>query len=250
MVDILAKSQDYAGGTLLGYVPPVTGLSVCAFIGDAESNWLTNYGSGGAIVATGAPSVQANGFRRFLETAYLTLPVAMTDAMTVCAVYRNVTPITLYGQICCSERDYIDGGRRGFSLFRYNVNQGVQAGTFGTNAGANLTVAVGLTDVDGPAFVAATRAPLSPGAQISLRRLTATAQTPAAATNTNATFGATGDEASYPLLVGREYRTGANTGGPIDVGFLAVAPRVLSSDEITALYNSVKKRFTALGTTI
>lgn len=246
----IAKTLDNAGGALLGYIPPISDLSVCAFIGDGGDQYITNFGDGGAIAATGSPLSQGNGFRRYLETAYLTLPVAMTDNMTVCAVYRNVTPTTDYGFICSSERDYSDGGRRGFSLYRSNSNQSIITSTMGTNSGAPLSVAVGLSNIDGPAFVAGIRAPLSPGASVTVKRLTPTALNPSPVTNTNSSFGATVDEDDFPLLVGREYRTSVNLGGPIDIGFIAVCPRVMSSDEITTLYNSVKARFAALGTTI
>lgn len=249
---IYMKNADYSAGRLAGYMPPVAGASTVAFVGDSDPNTrLRNFGSGAPLTETGAPTQTDAAFRRFDIANFLTLPSSYyTASCTILAVHRSVTPITGFSAIVASERDYLvagggDGGRRGMDLLRNSNTETVSIDPFGTSAGASTSQPIGPAGQTGAQFNAGTVAPKSGGGvSLALYRRTAT-QAQATGTNVNTTLSPMGDEASYPFRVGNTYRSVSLVA--IDVGFVAVFPRVLTLAEIDLMYASVAKRFTALG---
>ena len=122
---------------------------------------------------------------------------------------------------------------------------------FGTNAiNQNSLVKVDLATQAGPAFIAGTVYPhTSPGAKVQAFRKTQAEATTGVVAIADADHQPTADEASFPFCIGHNQRPGIPL-GDIDIGFVAVFPRVLTAAEIDAMYQSVKRRFTALGVAI
>ncbi|MHC8315688.1 hypothetical protein [Pseudomonas sp. LB3P31] len=256
MTTIIVKGANFASGHIAHYSPPVEGASLCAFVGDSDdTTWLRNFGSGADLtVAKGAPEKIDAAFRRFGPQNYLASGVYRTPEITVMAVYRSIVPATLHGVLLSSEREaVVDPGRRGISLLRANGVEAASMTVFGTNTSNVYQTFTNQTAVSptGPAFIAGTVEPLIPtGARTSIARLTPAPLTGTNATSTTASLAPTVDEASFPLRIGTHYRADQSAIGLIDIGFLAVFPRVLTATEKDAMYQSVKKRFAALGVAI
>lgn len=259
MTSILVKGANFSGGELVGYVPPVSGAKVCAFVGDSrESSALKNYGSGAELkVNNGAPVAQGDGFRRFGPFDSFLTDAHYTSSCTILAVCRSVYPLTdQFGIVVSSERDDADGGRRGGGLVRINNADYLRAYVSGTSAGAAAaahtnTQIAGITAANSAGFFAGTFTPGSAAntVAISADRYSAPVVGRTAVSDANATFAPAANEASFPFMIGSHYRVGANF-APVDIGFVAVFPRKLTPAEIAKMYASVKKRFAALGVTI
>lgn len=246
MTTIITNS-DLSGAPLLMYDPPVAEATVCAFVGDQAAH-LRNFGSGANLTMVGVAGSVDAAFRRFGPAAYINTGVPRTPEMTVIAVYRN-TGGAGYGLVASSERDHADGGRRGISLSRSNVDTSLSFNMFGTNASGAVST-VGKTipaNAAAAVFVAGRYQQLSPGGRVAVTRETTPREVSTYASNTGPTFQVSADEASFPIRVGTNYRA---TPGDIDVGFVMIAPRLLLDAEITAVYESVKRRFSALGVNI
>lgn len=255
MTTIIVKGANFAAGRIAHYSPPIEGASLCAFVGDSDdATWLRNFGSGSDLtVVKGAPEKIDAAFRRFNPQNFLTSNVHRPVAGTYMAVYRSILPLALHGVLLSSEREaVVDPGRRGVSLLRANAVEAAAMTVFGTSTANVYQTFTNQTPVSptGPAFVVGTVEPLSPnGVRSSIARLTPDPLT-VNATSTTASMAATADEASWPLRIGTHYRTDQSAIGSIDVGFVAVFPRVLTAAEKDAMYQSVKRRFLALGITI
>lgn len=253
MTTITVKGANFASGPIAHYSPPVLGSTLCAFVGDADENtYLRNFGSGADLVrVAGKPAQIDPAFRRFNYLNYLKSDAYRTENTTLLAVYRNPTPITSFALVISSERDHADGGRRGCGLTRTSGTEGMYMGVFGTNAvNQNSLVKVDLAPQVGPAFIAGTVFPhTSPGAKVQAFRKTPTEATTGIVSVADADHQPTADEASFPFCIGHNQRPGVPL-GDIDIGFVAVFPRVLTADEIDVMYQSVKRRFTALGVSI
>lgn len=252
MTKIIVKGADFSGGKIASYTPPVAGSSLCAFVGDAdESTWLRNFGSGkDLVIGAGKPYSVDAAFRRFGASNFLQSDAFRTPAITMLSVYRSITPVANYSAILSSERDYTDNGRRGCALNRINTQDSPYAAAFGTNAGGTAYQALtsNLAASTSPAFAVGQLEDQTTGVRVQALRKTAPAQTGPNLSPGLATMKTMADEANYPLRVGHTYRSFQGT--EIDIGFVAVYPRILTEVEIEAVYQSVKRRFAALGVAV
>lgn len=252
MTTIIVKDADFSGGKLAHYSPPVAGATLCAFVGDADdSTWLRNFGSGSdLVIGAGKPVSVDQAFRRFGAANHLVSDSPRTAATTMLAVYRSILPVNNYSAILSSERDHTDNGRRGCALNRINTSDAPYAAAFGTNAAGTAYQALtsNLNAADSPAFAVGVIEDLNNGVRVQAIRKTAPEQVGPNLSPGLATMKMTADEYKYPLKVGHTYRS--FTGTEIDIGFVAVYPRVLTTTEIDKIYQSVKRRFTALGVAI
>lgn len=252
MTTIIVKNANFSGGKIANYTPPVAGASLCAFVGDAdESTWLRNFGSGAnLVVGAGKPASVDAAFRRFGASNFLQSDTPRTPATTMLAVYRSITPVNNYSAIISSERDYTDNGRRGCALHRINTQDAPYAAAFGTNAAGTAYQALtsNLEASTSLAFAVGLIEDQANGVRVQVLRKTAPAQNGPSLSPGLVSMKTMPDEASYPLRIGHTYRS--FQGVEIDIGFVAVYPRILTSAEIESIYQSVARRFTALGITI
>lgn len=251
MTTIFVKNADFSGGRLAHYAPPVAGAALCAFVGDSDDSvWLRNFGSGADLaIGAGSPSIVDQAFRRFGTLNFLNSDAYRTPQLTMLAVYRSITPVSNYSSILSSEREAGDGGRRGCVLNRNNTTDAAYVGAFGTSSsGASQGSFSNLSAAVGPSFVAGTIENITTGARSQAFRKTSPSQDGPIINGTLLNQQPAADEASYPLRVGHSYRSYVLS--DIDIGFVAVYPRVLSAAEISQMYSSVRKRFAALGVSI
>lgn len=259
MTTVIVKGADFSAGELLHYSPPVSGATLCAFVGeDRLSAALKNYGTGADLsVNQGDPKAQGDGFRRFGPFDSFLTPAFYTASTTILLVSRSVYPLTdQFGIVISSERDDADGGRRGGGFARINNADYLRMYASGTLSGAPTapsanTQIAGITAANSAGFFSGT---ISPGTvantiNISAARVTTPAVSRTTTSDPNATLAPAANEASFPFLVGSHYRAGANF-APVDIGFVAVFPRLLSAAEIATMYTSVKKRFASRGITV
>lgn len=252
MTTIIVKNADFSGGRLAHYLPPVDGATLCAFVGDQDdSASLRNFGSGGDLqIGAGYPASVDEAFRRFSHLHYLKSDAFRTESTTLLAVYRSVTPLTGHGVVIASERDVADGGRRGCALVRNNTTENLYVAAFGTAANNTVqNLSSNLPAAASPAFVAGVVEPYAPtGVKLKSYRMTPTVATGPLTSNALANIAPAADEASFPFRIGNNYR--GVVMGEIDIGFVAVYPRALTVEEMEALYQSVKRRFAALGVSL
>lgn len=260
MTNIIVKGADFSDGELYNYVPPVAGAKLVAFVGDQrDSTSLRNFGSGAdLIVHSGNPLYQGNGFRRFGPFDGYRSDAFYTENMTILAVCRSVYPLgaSKWGTLISSERDASDGGRRGAGMGRPPSNDYWRAMVNGTLNGASVTGTAstpigGMSEANSAGFLAATfnTGAVANTVELAINRLSDPTKVGTGTSAANTTFAPAIDEASYPLLVGTHYRVTSNY-DPIDIGFIAVYPRKLTTTEISTMYKSVQRRFASLGVSI
>ncbi|MBF8651480.1 hypothetical protein IRZ81_11800 [Pseudomonas putida] len=259
MTTIIVKDADFSSGDLINYAPPVSGATLCAFVGDTrDAASLKNYGSGQNLsVYQGAPKAQGDGFRRFGAFDSYKTDSYYTPEMTMLVVARSVYPLTdQFGIVISSERDNSDGGRRGAGIVRLNNADYLRMYVNGTLNGAPTapntnTQVPGVTQANSAAFSSGTFAPGTTPNTVVLgaQRHSAPTVARSVVSDANPTLAPASNESSFPLLVGSHYRPSGNF-APVDIGFVAVYPRVLTAEEIQKMYASVKRRFASFGVAI
>jgi hypothetical protein len=260
MTSIIVKGADFSAGQLSNYVPPVAGATLAAFVGDERKSFaMRNFGSGKDLsIYAGDPQYQGKGFRRFGPGQAFLTDSYYTEQMTFLAVCKSVYPLgsSRYGILIASERDAADGGRRGVGMARIPSSDYWRVNVNGTLSGAaasasTTTSATGITEANSAGFLSATvgKGTAANTVALAINRYTDPAKSGSAVSAANATFAPATDEQSSPLLVGFHYRGGTNY-DPLDIGFMAVYPRILTADEIATMYQSVRRRFASLGVSI
>lgn len=264
MTTIIVKGANYAGGKLQYYEAPIADLTVCSWLG-LDNIYNRNFGTlGGTNTVVGSPVKQDELFRRFDLNNYLITPTYRKPITSMFAVFRDVSPLPVvqdFGFMISSERDAMNGanyngGRRGITFARGYAIGGssyqIVTSIHGDNAGIDYAVSSSVVANQNVLTQAATFSESSAsgtgGARAKTYRFTDVA---ANGTTTDTAVASTldlADEASYPFLVGRSYRTAYNK--PIDLAFIAIGERLWTAAEKQALYDSVKRRFTALGGTM
>ncbi len=246
---IVKNSVSFAAGPLVRWKPPVDGALVAAFVGDADdAAYLKNFGSTVDLTAPGsAPTWEEAGFRRFTNSKYLlTAASRQAGGMSLVAVLKKPSTDTSWALPIANERSHVDGGRRGFGLAQTTAGTGAKQAVIAyTNGGTNGSLTATLTNTTSPTMIIGTTS-LS-GATTTVNFYNMTTGNSASSNLANATAQAAADEAAYPYQIMRNY-LGTTTDGL--VGFVGIWPVALDGPQRTAIYNAVKKRFTALGVTI
>lgn len=258
MTTIIVKNADFSADRIQHYVPPVEGAVLCAFVGDENADtMLRNFGTAADLqINTGHPAYQGGGFRRFNSGNSLLSPVHYTPQQTILVVSRAVyvdgeTPKS-FSVAISSERN-TETGRAGGGVMR-NANADHMAAIYyrDNNPGHTTLIArpfVNQTEATSAGFVAATVDFDGDSLRLAIDRITDPVASSSAVMTGDAEYGPQLDEADYPYLIGVTYR-GNPEFSPLDIGFVAVYPRILTAAEIASIHQSVKKRFDSLGVTI
>lgn len=254
MTTIIVKNMDFSGGRIAHYTPPVSGASLCAFVGDkTDADYLRNFGTGSDLEPHGVHASIDAGFRRFSLINYLQSSFARTENTTILAVCRQVTAAK-NGIVMSSERDIATGGRRGLSLAARGTAEAKPYILAGGSSDTNTTSSLLLTLTEAstaPSFLVGTAKPRpnsAAGTAVSVARLSVPIQSMETSYG-NATLAITSDEAGYPMRVGRGYLE-LSAIGDVDIGFIAAYDRILTTTEQAQMLQSVRRRFASLGITI
>lgn len=248
MVTIIVKNADYSGD-FVGYVPPVDGATLAAFVGDDDLA-LRNFGSGGDLTAPGAfpAGGELAGFREVnYLTSYFVAPGVFrpTGDATLMSVWSKGDAASGYVLPLSTEHNTTSGttGRRGIAIGQYItgntqlIQTDVAGGTNRSNAVAASAAAqcgIGTYQVIGGNFV-----------QQMFNMTAGTASSVGTYSDAEGFYNA--EEADKPFNIGRNPIATAGAGL---IGFVAVWPFALTETQRGAMYTSVKKRFTSLGVTI
>lgn len=246
MTTIIVKNADFSGAPLAGYVPPVPGATLAAFVGDPDPDIaLRNFGSGADLVlAASMPQDAGGGFRTFSSTNHMISDAHYASETTLMAVMKGQP--TEWMAALSSERTLSGSNRRGLTLRMKKAESRVTiaaAGDSGVQRESDLVV----PSLTIPRCAIGTAAPSGTGGtQVQIHDMTL-GQSGPVVTGTAPSTRPTADEASWPFLIGANYVGTAIQG---DIAFVAVWPFALSSAQRALMYQSVKKRMAALGSAI
>ncbi|MDN6874640.1 hypothetical protein QO209_19545 [Pseudomonas citronellolis] len=259
MTTFVIKNADFSGGRLVDYDCPIPDAQVCSWLGGGLDDAVRNFGTGDELVVGGAPMAIDDLWCRVSAAGFLETGELLTKDMTFIVVPRLVGELgTSANRPAVISNESGDATvKAGYTLWMGKPNAPETRNIWsnllftadgGTQYVANSGLKSADRDITKPLFLIGESTRSSSGY---LRSTIETYSTPTESQAINAGAFTGPFEFSGNMRIGAMHRTDSTAmSAPVDVAFVMMVQRLLTTAEKQKVYNSVRRRFAAFGVTI